>query len=83
MTGARFTIIWHSTSLGLHAKMVKLFFGRPIHLYLAEGCCKNLQSTKGPAQCMVNSESQSRLSAIGRAMEPDPPNQNATNDSLL
>ena len=29
--------------------MVSLFFG--LHQYLAETCCENFESAKGPAQC--------------------------------
>ena len=47
ITRAGFTIIWHSTSNGSRAQMVRLFFG--LHLYLVERCCENLQSAKGPA----------------------------------
>ena len=34
---------------GPRAQMVRLFFG--LHLFLAERCCENPQSTRGPAQC--------------------------------
>ena len=49
ITRAGFTIIWHSTSKGSLAQMVRLCFG--LHLYLAGRCCENFQSIKGPAQC--------------------------------
>ena len=48
ITRAGFTTIWHSTSKGSRAQMVRLFFG--LHLYLAGRCCENFPSAKGPSQ---------------------------------
>ena len=47
ITRVGFTIIWHSTSKGSRAQLVRLFFG--LHLYLAGRSCENLQSAKSPA----------------------------------
>ena len=50
ITWAGFTTIWHSTSKGSRAQMVRLFFWSSPTVYLAGRCCENFPSVKGPAQ---------------------------------